>query len=488
MNKKKAIIGTKIVVFILLFCILFSQATYVFRNKDNAYAVAGFYTHKNNSFDVIFMGTSRVLDSVYPLDLWNEYGMASYNLAQHAQTMSMSYYAMQDAINRQHPKVIVLDTYFLISDQKISNLGYTHKTIDNMPWSLPKVAALTDYVKSEGFTNMFQYIINLSVFHSRWKELTADDFEPIEDDTMGAEVRYGHTAFDSYTVVDKSQTAEIPAGSMEYLNKIIKLCKDHNVQLVLMTTPSIPFEEYDVPGTTQFKMFNSLYDLAEKDGFTYINLMHHLDELNFDYKTDMYDEGHVNPLGAAKITKYMGQFVMNNFSIQDRRSDQAYSEWNDWYARFAQYKNNYTLTQTYDFAEYMKILQNDPNYALFVTVQGSLGDSIAPDVQTALKNIGLTYDWSQYHQESYLAVLDGNQAVAEQSGDGLIAYTGKVDGMQVELTSDATGVNNASIILDNTAYHSPYEGLGIAVYDKTTHKVVDKVIFDFAHGKLTLKK
>lgn len=488
MKMKKVGNAIKIILFLLLFALIFSRATYVFRNKDNAYAVAGFYTHKENSMDVLFMGTSRVLDSIYPLDLWHEYGMASYNLAQHAQTLSMTYYLMQDAIEKQHPKVIVLDTFFLISGQKISNLGYTHKTIDNMEWSVPKIEALADYTKSEGFDNVFEYMINLSIFHSRWKELTKEDFNPIEDDTMGCEVRFGHKRFDSHTVVKKEDTAEIPKESLEYLNKMIALCKKNHIQLVLLTTPSIPYDEYGVPGVTQLKIYNSCYQLAEENDITYINLMHHLDELDFDYKKDMFDEGHVNPHGAKKITDYIGNYLMTHYGIPDRRGEQNYAEWNQWYEKFKQYQLNFYVNQEYDLPDYLTYLTGNPNYTIYLSVQGSLGTKIAPDIAEKLKALGLQKDWNTFQQESYLAILDGNQPIVEQSGNGLLVYKEKVNGVSVQMTSDGTGVQNATIILYNTEYRSPYQGLGIVVYDKTYHRVVDKVIFDLEHGNISTKK
>lgn len=479
---------TKIIVFAAIFVLLFSQATYLFRNKDNAFAVAGFYTQEENSLDVLFMGTSRILNSMYPLQLWNKYGMASYNLAQHAQTMSMTYYAMKDVMNRQNPKVIVLDTYFLISGQKISNSGYTHKTIDNMPWSVPKVEALADYVQSEGFFNVFEYIVNLSVFHSRWKELEEIDFEALEDDTYGAELRFGLESFTSYTVIPKEETAEIDPDSLLYLNKIIDLCKENSVELILLTTPCIPFEEYGVSGETQMKIFNSCYELAEEKGITYINLMHHLDELNFNFTTDMYNEGHVNPNGGEKLTEYIGAYIKEHYDIPDHREDMAYADWDLDYERYMQYQNNFYLKNEYDLTAYLDLLKDNPNYIIYLSVQGSLGESIAPEIAEQLKELGLQKDWSTYSQESYLAILDGNTSVMEQSGEGVITYEGSQDGIAVQMSSDKTESETSSILLDDFQYRSSYQGLGIVVYDKTYGEVVDQVVFDLAHGNTSIKK
>ena len=68
----------KAVAFILIFCVLFSGATYILRNKNEANIVLPFYDEPKNTLDVIFIGSSHVMCSVYPMELYDRYGIASY--------------------------------------------------------------------------------------------------------------------------------------------------------------------------------------------------------------------------------------------------------------------------------------------------------------------------------------------------------------------------------------------------------------------------
>ena len=97
------------VCFCALFCALFAGATQLLRNKDSAGAVRALYEEPRDSLDVVFVGSSHILNGAFPLELWHEYGIVSNNLGQHGQSIPISYYMVQEAIRTQHPGCIVLD-------------------------------------------------------------------------------------------------------------------------------------------------------------------------------------------------------------------------------------------------------------------------------------------------------------------------------------------------------------------------------------------
>lgn len=88
----------------LIFCLLFSGATYILRNKNEANIVLPFYDEPKNTLDVIFIGSSHVMCSVYPMELYDRYGIASYVFASSAQLLPQSYYQLKEALRYQTPK------------------------------------------------------------------------------------------------------------------------------------------------------------------------------------------------------------------------------------------------------------------------------------------------------------------------------------------------------------------------------------------------
>ena len=37
------------------------------------------FFQQEQDFDVLFMGTSHVINAIFPMELWNDYGVVSYN-------------------------------------------------------------------------------------------------------------------------------------------------------------------------------------------------------------------------------------------------------------------------------------------------------------------------------------------------------------------------------------------------------------------------
>ncbi|MDP4159591.1 MAG: hypothetical protein Q8911_07500, partial [Bacillota bacterium] len=81
------------------------------------------------------------------------------------------------------------------------------------------------------------------------------------------------------------------------------------------------------------KMFNRVAEIAEDNNIPFINYCDKMNEIGFDFKTDMNNSGHVNIWGASKITMDFGSFLKDNYQLVDHHSDNKYSQWNLDYKR-----------------------------------------------------------------------------------------------------------------------------------------------------------
>lgn len=59
-----------------------------------------------------------------------------------------------------------------------------------------------------------------------------------------------------------------------------------------------------------------------------IDFYDHLDEIKLDLSIDYYDESHVNYGGAKKITSFLIDYLKENYTLEDHRSDRKYDLWN----------------------------------------------------------------------------------------------------------------------------------------------------------------
>ena len=60
----------------------------------------------------------------------------------------------------------------------------------------------------------------------------------------------------------------------------------------------------------------TIKQLMDSKGVEYLdfNLENMLENINVNWDTDFYNEGHVNLIGAEKITDYIGQYIIDNYS------------------------------------------------------------------------------------------------------------------------------------------------------------------------------
>lgn len=88
-NVIKSILSTLIVLgMIILGIVYFADVT---ERKESREKFAQFYNEEEN-VDVLFVGSSHVLNGIFHMELWNDYGIVSYNMAGHGNRMILNYW------------------------------------------------------------------------------------------------------------------------------------------------------------------------------------------------------------------------------------------------------------------------------------------------------------------------------------------------------------------------------------------------------------
>ena len=114
----------------------------------------------------------------------------------------------------------------------------------------------------------------------------------------------------------KSVYAEVSAENLEYLEKIVTLCKENGIEIVLFTAPvSLKYIcEYE-----DLDKSREIYEQeAEKLGVPYydFNLLKDRNEL-FSEDTCFYDEAHMSIDGAPIFSEYFANFLLKLRSGED---------------------------------------------------------------------------------------------------------------------------------------------------------------------------
>jgi hypothetical protein len=91
--------------------------------------------------DVLFLGSSQTAAGFNPQNLYDSFGIRSYNLGSNHQSLWASYYWLREALGRQSPKVVVLDCYELFLDNR-KDEGDARLALDDMRWGKVKKEAV----------------------------------------------------------------------------------------------------------------------------------------------------------------------------------------------------------------------------------------------------------------------------------------------------------------------------------------------------------
>ncbi|MBQ2641669.1 MAG: hypothetical protein IJG15_06710 [Lachnospiraceae bacterium] len=127
-----------------------------------------YYDHAKGTFDVVFLGTSVMMDAVQSMDMYRDYGIVGYNLASGNQSMGMSYYLAKEVIERDHPSLIVLDCSRSVRNEKDTYLPFMHYVTDCMPLlSRNRIRMITELRDREEWKEL---LLPLIAYHSRWND------------------------------------------------------------------------------------------------------------------------------------------------------------------------------------------------------------------------------------------------------------------------------------------------------------------------------
>ena len=224
---------------------LLGGLTWLTQKKDSYAKHAEFFEQKAD-YDVFFIGSSRMMNGVFPMELWENYGIVSYNWAQAGHPPPAYYWVMRLAMDYKLPKLMVIDCYGMHFDAKTTAVfGLMHISMDSFPLSLNKIRAAYDMLDdpyigeeyNEGERrSAFNLLWTFPVFHSRWSQLTEEDFRPKKNMTRGAIAN--NELFWGEFVPDDSEMGKVTETvSMDYLRRAIEECQSRGIEVLLTYIP-----------------------------------------------------------------------------------------------------------------------------------------------------------------------------------------------------------------------------------------------------------
>ncbi len=434
-----------------------------------------FYRMDRDSVDVLFLGSSVMVNAVSPQRIYEQYGIRSYNLGSENQSPVISYYWLKEALRFQSPKAVVMDCRFLfpVHTENPLNMieGLVRKSIDPMKWSSVKAEAVHAVCSiDDGQDELSYYLTNLR-YHERWKSLGRNDFDTSmqESPLKGYAPLYedGPDEYDAYWPSNSAETAPFGEHMEDYLDRITALCKEHDIDLILI----------DLPGNNMNDgINNTLSKYAGRNDIMYLNYCE--TSLYATLGASLPEENvtaHANVKGAMKFSDAMGRILKEWFDVPSVKDEQYEKDM----AVHDHILHTDTLLKETDFAEYLRLL-NDAQYTVFVSVMEDAGNEMPAAVIDAWHALGMTVELTGMYERSYYAVISP-EGTSEESGSGFLSHSGLIQNGRVPFTVESAGRASgswSSVRIDGKEYSPMKSGINIVVYDNIYSKVIDAVSYD----------
>ena len=244
-----------------------------------------------NSIDVAIVGDSEAWAMINPDMMMEDAGISAYNCNQRGQRMIENYFFLVKFFKKQSPKVVVLETNVI-----------THDTTFNTEAHLSFNAMITEQFPIIRFHSNWRYLIGVGDASDYVASRGYEEIITVDPYTGG-----------DY-MIETDEREKINPITIHYLNKVRELCEENGATLVLATSPS--------PINMTYPKHNTIQDYADKYNIDYIDFNLLTDEIGLDWSNDTGDQGdHINMYGAPKTTKYLMDYLEENFDLPDHRED-----------------------------------------------------------------------------------------------------------------------------------------------------------------------
>lgn len=469
----------------------------------------GFLDEEKDSIEAIFAGTSHMTYSVSPVELYEEYGFTSYNLASARQPLAVARYALQTALKTQDPKVFVLDVSSLFTDF-YDGAGFKYVT-EQVPLSAEKLQLLQEMsTLSDDEDDMVSGLFPMINYHSRWKELDENDFTYLKDsdhfftkgyylnvkeipsyidvdymnneaqemiaDNLKVTYTWEEQQLSTEKEDDELYEANVSDYNLQVLLDIADICEENGVKLLLVKIPVVDSPAMCMSSWTE-KRSAVVKEIAEEYKLDYLDMVYDVD-CGIEWLTDTADGGgHLNFLGAEKVTHILGQYLVENYKLEQ----QEYTAWDKDTKLYDDLKNVASLEMETDFYQYMSKLKSDfADKTVFIVCTNEMSNGLSEREISLLRSMGFNADYENGYRQSYIAVMENGEVTFEQMSNRAIKKKGTVgDSVEYVLYSAGHYVGSTSgIKIGGETFGTNQIGLNIVVYDQDKDIVLDEVNFN----------
>lgn len=329
------------------------------RNEHPARKWNSFYQFtETDTVDVVLVGNSHCFSGINPENLSAALGANCFILASPITTIMDSYYCLKEALERTQPTVAIIETYGIDNSVNhdlpagvISEQFRSFNARKNVPMKLASTPVLftpeyyllawSKTIRNHEFIFRDRKQLETNIQLSKQRHRNKKDklylgrfirfTTGIEDSTM---VKY-----DSLGAPVDGEERKVSKENIYYINKIVKLCKQHNVIPVFVTIPMYykHIKNYDAWKKT-------IASVLEPTGAAWLDLQEPYDTTTFDrdcFENTISPNQHMTYIGSLRGAYKVAHFLVDSLKIDFPRRSYT-KHWNDLFYGEDGYFENYS--------------------------------------------------------------------------------------------------------------------------------------------------
>ena len=246
------------------------------------------YVMKKCEDDILFIGSSVVINSLMPSVLEDSLGYTCYNTGANSQAMPYFHTIMNCVLQRYTPKMIILG--LRPDDLAGDGIGRYHLLV---PYYHTGYNEIDSVLESKDWRAKYLLQSNLYRYNTIWFRILLYHFIRGHENTHKGFLGHEKPSFPPY-LTNTIGTQNVSETKVKILNDIIYKCKQYGVNVVI----------YSPPMYTRYKektgMVKELERICEDEGIPYFYDTE--DSLFLEHQEWFYDNVHLNKYGAVEYS------------------------------------------------------------------------------------------------------------------------------------------------------------------------------------------
>ncbi len=291
--------------------------------------------YEQEEIETLFLGSSHVFCGYDPRILDEISGENTYLAATPVQKVDGSYYLLKEALKNNQIKKVYLDMFYLQyrdipAERGSIQMQWIYCITDNMKNNWNRIEFLLNASDCENYIEGFlpsarygNYLLDRKRIERVIKSKRSSEYINYENVPSafykGAYVIPGGVGNPEMIAdLDNLEVAEsiISEYSLKYLNKIVELCKEEEIELVLVTTP---FTDFYVQALGNYNTFYAyMKEYAQTNEIEYCDFNLCRPELLVMEKDDFVDYHHLSGKGAVKYSTVFAE-MMASYDKMERQ-------------------------------------------------------------------------------------------------------------------------------------------------------------------------